>query len=122
MVLLAELLLVAGILYGGYRLATRPEGRMSVVEPDRSPATRDEGPLTADALVAMHLPMGFGYRKVDVDRLLDRVARQLPRATYQPAADVEDAPAAKQESVSLTKDETRPAPAASTVPTESAHG
>ena len=68
MVLLAELLLVAGILYGGYRLATRPEGRMSVVDPDRNPAERDQGPLTADGLVAMHIPMGFGYRKVDVDR------------------------------------------------------
>src|SRR3954468_6222624 len=139
MVLLAELLLVAGILYGGYRRATTPPGRMSVVEPDRSPATRDEGSLTADALVAMHLPMGFGYRKVDVDRLLDRVAQQLPRATYQPAADVEDATAAEKESVSLSKDEARPAPAAgvapaageasaavtapaSTLPTGSAHG
>src|SRR3954451_16303163 len=84
MVLLAELLLVAGILYGGYRLATRPEGRMSVADPDRNPAERAEGPLTADGLVAMHIPMGFGYRKVDVDRLLDRVAQQLPRATYEP--------------------------------------
>src|SRR5829696_6613068 len=100
MVLLAELLLLAGIVYGAYRLATRAEGSMSVVDPDRSPADRDEGPLTADALVAMHIPMGFGYRKVDVDRLLDRVAQQLPRATYQgPLVETSET----SESVSLSK-------------------
>jgi hypothetical protein len=111
MVLVVELLLFAGILYGGYRVATRPEGRMSVVEPDRSPATRDEGPLTADALVAMHIPMGFGYRKVDVDRLIDRIAAQLPRATYQPTTEPTDQQAGGDEPVSLAKDETAAEPA-----------
>ena len=87
MVLLAELLLAAGILVGVYRLATRPGEGMADVEPDRSPDERRDGPLTADDLVAMHIPMGFGYRKVDVDLLLDRIARQLPRATYEPTQD-----------------------------------
>ncbi len=106
MVLLAELLLVAGILYGGYRFATRPDGRMSVVEPDRSPETRAEGPLTGDELVTMHIPAGFGYRKVDVDRLLDRVARQLPRAYQGPPSDTS---ASSPEAVSLTKPAKEPA-------------
>ncbi|HSP37689.1 MAG TPA: hypothetical protein VLR26_08050 [Frankiaceae bacterium] len=83
MVLIVELLLAAGILGGVYRWATRPGDRMSVVEPDRRPAERQDGPLTADDLVAMHIPAGLGYRKVDVDRLLDRLARQLPRAVYE---------------------------------------
>ena len=82
MVLLVELLLAAGILLAVFRWATRPDGRMSVVEPDRPPVERVDGPLTADELAALHIPLGVGYRKIDVDRLLDRVARQLPRATY----------------------------------------
>jgi hypothetical protein len=85
MVLLVELLLAAGVLFGVYRLATRPEDGMAVAEPDRSPGERVDGALTADELVAMHIPMGVGYRKVDVDRLLDRLARQLPRAVYESA-------------------------------------
>jgi hypothetical protein len=87
MVLVAELLIAAGILAGVYTLATRPGDRMSEVEPDRRPEERRDGPLTADELVALHIPAGFGYRKVDVDRLLDRVARQLPRAVYEPGED-----------------------------------
>jgi hypothetical protein len=87
MVLLVELLFAAGILAGVYRLATRSGDGMAAVEPDRRPEDRRDGPLTADDLVAMHIPAGFGYRRVDVDRLLDRIARQLPRAAYEPGAE-----------------------------------
>lgn len=95
MVLLAELLLAVGILVGVYRLATRPRDGMAEVEPDRRPAERQDGPLTADELVTMHIPMGFGYRKVDVDLLLDRIARQLPRATPEAAAEPAYAPSSE---------------------------
>jgi hypothetical protein len=104
MVLLAELLIAVGILVGVYWLATRPDAVMSVVEPDRSPAERADGPLTADELVALRIPLGFGYRKVDVDRLLDRLARQLPRdgsATTTPVDESEPVP------VSLAKEPDR---------------
>jgi hypothetical protein len=100
MVLLVELLVAVGILAGVWRLAVRPGSGMAEVEPDRRPEDRRDGPLTADELVAMHIPAGFGYRKVDVDRLLDRIARQLPRAVYEPGEDAEDG-------VSLTKESDR---------------
>jgi hypothetical protein len=110
MVLLAELVLAAGVLAGVWRLATRPGEGMAAVEPDRSPASRADGPLTADELVALRIPAGIGYRKVDVDRLLDRLARQLPRSTYAPggADDGRAAtPSPPHPSISLRKEPNR---------------
>jgi hypothetical protein len=107
MVLLAELLLAVGVLAGVYRLATRAGEGMADAEPDRSPAERQDGPLTADDLVALHIPMGFGYRKVDVDLLLDRIARQLPRATYEPAQTPGSDVADESDRVSLSKEDDR---------------
>lgn len=111
------ILFAVGVLVGAWRLATRPDAGMAVVQPDRAPRDDDDGPLTADALVAYPLPMGFGYRKVDVDLLLDRVARQLPRAAGatgadRPAWDPDDpAPDPDPESdaarVSLSKEDDR---------------
>ena len=105
--LLVELLIAVGILAGVYKLATRPGDRMAEVEPDRRPQERRDGPFTADDLVAIHLPAGLGYRKVDVDRLLDRIARQLPRAVYEPGDDTGDEPdrhGEAEDRVSLTKE------------------
>jgi hypothetical protein len=79
MVLLVEVLLGVGILLAVARLALRPQEGLAVAEPDVRPQERADGPLFAEDLVSLHLPLGVGYRKVDVDRLLDRVARQLPR-------------------------------------------
>jgi hypothetical protein len=85
MVLLVEVLLGVTVLVGVYRMATGHGDPMTVVEPDRSPGQLEAGPLTAEELVAMRIPLGVGYRKIDVDRLLDRVAAQLPHAEPGPA-------------------------------------
>jgi hypothetical protein len=102
MVLIAELLLAVGILGGVYRMATRPADGMAPSDPDRHPAEREDGPLTADELAGMHIPMGAGYRKIDVDRLLDRVARQLPRAYHGEQWSTEPAPV-PSDKISLDK-------------------
>jgi DivIVA domain-containing protein len=88
MVLVVELLLGVGILVGAYRVATSDRDLAPTVEPDGPAPVVDQGPLSADELVAFRLPWGIGYRKADVDRLLDRVARQLPRAGERSPGDV----------------------------------
>ncbi len=80
MVLVVELLLGVGILVGVYRVATTDGELPPAFEPDGPLHLVDDRPLTADDVVASRLPWGVGYRRADVDRLLERVARQLPRA------------------------------------------
>jgi hypothetical protein len=84
MVLVVELLLGVGILVGVYRVATADGDLAPAFEPDGPRHAVDDQPLTADDVAAYRLPWGIGYRRVDVDRLLDRVARQLPRAGEEP--------------------------------------
>ncbi|MDQ1650297.1 MAG: hypothetical protein QOG60_2354 [Frankiaceae bacterium] len=86
MVLVVELLLGVGILAGVYRVATRDGDLAPLVEPDGPQVATDDRPLSADDVAAYRLSWGVGYRKADVDRLLDRVARQLPRAGEEWAA------------------------------------
>src|ERR1700712_2263526 len=86
MVLVVELLLGVGVLVGVYRVATGDGQLAPPFEPDGPPEIVDDRPLSADDVAAYRLSWGVGYRKADVDRLLDRVARQLPRAGEESAA------------------------------------
>lgn len=99
MVLVVELLLGVGVLVGVYRVATGDGHLAPPFEPDGPAGVRDDRLLSADDVAAYRLAWGLGYRKADVDRLLDRLARQLPRAGEEPPA----TPATPGEPVSLGK-------------------
>ncbi len=107
MALAISIVLIAGVILAvGLFAAGRIEG-MSPAVPDLPPGL-PEGPVTAEALRAVKLPVALrGYRMADVDELIERAAAELDAArlkrpspgprlekslSYDPASQAPEAP------------------------------
>lgn len=85
MIVLLELLVLAGIVVAVALVSAGRTDGMSDVPPDaRDLGLPDDGPLAVQDLERVRFPLAFrGYQMADVDRVLDRLAGELTRRDEQ---------------------------------------